>query len=102
MLAELKKNSPDEARENRISLGLWLRTLREERGLSQRALADLLSLDYYTFISQLETGRGKIPEQRYAEWAEALGQDPKRFVKILMSYYHPTAYTILFDEENRG
>ena len=102
MLAELKKNSPEEARENRISLGLWLRTLREERGLSQRALADILSLDYYTFISQLETGRGKIPEQRYAEWAEALGQDPKSFVKVLMSYYHPTTYSLLFDEEDRG
>lgn len=98
MLAELKKCSPEEAREHRISLGLWLRELREERGLSQRALADLLSLDYYTFISQLETGRGKIPEHRYTEWAEALGQDPKSFVKVLMSYYHPTTYSILFDD----
>lgn len=102
MLAELKKNSPEEARENRISLGLWLRALREERGLSQRGLADILSLDYYTFISQLETGRGKIPEQRYGEWAEALGQDPREFVKVLMSYYHPTTYKLLFDEKDCG
>jgi transcriptional regulator with XRE-family HTH domain len=98
MLAELKRNSPEEAREHRIALGLWLRTLREERGLSQRALADILSLEYYTFISQLETGRGKIPEQRYAEWAEALGQEPKDFVKVLMSYYQPTTYRILFED----
>lgn len=98
MLAELKKHSPDEAREHRVSLGLWLRGLREKRSLSQRALADILSLDYYTFISQLETGRGKIPEHRYEEWAEALGQEPRSFVKTLMSYYHPTTYSILFDE----
>lgn len=100
MLAEMKKSSPEEAREHRVALGLWLKALREEQGLSQRALADILSLDYYTFISQLETGRGKIPEQRYAEWAGALGQDPKRFVKVLMSYYQPTTYKILFEEND--
>lgn len=97
MLAELKKNSPEETRDQRVVLGQWLRMLREERGLSQRALADILSLDYYTFISQLETGRGKIPEQRYAEWAEALGQEPRNFVKVLLSHYQPTTYKILFD-----
>ena len=52
MLAELHKTSPEETKEQRVTLGLWLRSLREEQGLSQRELADILSLDYYTFISQ--------------------------------------------------
>lgn len=103
MLAELHKSTPEEAKEQRATCGLWLKALRESQGLSQRDLADRLSLDYYTFISQLENGRGKIPAHRYAEWATALGQEPKAFVKTLLRYYEPLTYQILFsDEEQAG
>ncbi|MEE4121225.1 MAG: helix-turn-helix transcriptional regulator [Paracoccaceae bacterium] len=99
MLAGAPKTSPEAAKEQRTALGHWLKKLREERGLSQRELADRLSLDYYTFISQLENGRGRIPVHRYAEWAQALGVEPRRFVKTLLSYYEPTTYSILFDDD---
>jgi transcriptional regulator with XRE-family HTH domain len=82
----------------RADLGVWLKSLREAAGLSQRQLATLLSLDYYTFISQLENGRGKIPANRYLDWANALNQDPRSFVKTLLSHYDPVTYGILFDE----
>jgi transcriptional regulator with XRE-family HTH domain len=98
MLAEVQKISPEEAKEQRAALGVWLKELREQANLSQRELADKLSLDYYTFISQLENGRGRIPVHRYSEWAEALGQDQRRFVKTLLSYYEPTTYRILFED----
>ena len=98
MLAELHKTTPQESKEQRTALGLWLKTLREDQGLSQRDLADRLSLDYYTFISQLENGRGKIPAHRYAEWAVALGQNPRDFVKTLLRYYEPSTYQILFED----
>ena len=99
MLAELHKTTPEESKEQRAALGLWLKSLREDQGLSQRELASRLSLDYYTFISQLENGRGKIPAHRYAEWAIALGQEPKEFVKHLLRYYEPLTHEILFGEE---
>lgn len=99
MLAELHKTTPEETREQRLTLGLWLKSLREQQGLSQRELADLLSLDYYTFISQLENGRGKIPSHRYVEWAHALGQNPKMFVRKLLKYYEPSTYNVLFEDE---
>jgi len=99
MLAEVHKVSPEEAKEQRTALGHWLKELREQQGLSQRELADALSLDYYTFISQLENGRGKIPTHRYAEWADALGQEPQEFVKALLFYYEPSTYKILFEKE---
>ena len=89
-------------KEPRAELGIWLRSLREARGLSQRQLADILSLDYYTFISQLETGRGKIPSARYRDWAEALEQNPRDFMKTLLSYYEPEAYSMLFQECKEG
>lgn len=98
MLADVQKASPEEAKEQRAALGLWLKELRENQNLSQRELADRLSLDYYTFISQLENGRGRIPVHRYAEWAEALGVDKRTFVRKLLSYYEPTTYKILFEQ----
>ena len=81
----------------RADLGVWLKSLREACGLSQRQMATMLSLDYYTFISQLENGRGKIPSSRYLDWAQALNQDPRSFVKSLLSHYDPVTYGILFD-----
>jgi transcriptional regulator with XRE-family HTH domain len=99
MLAEMHKTTPEESKEQRAALGVWLKELREQQGLSQRDLAATLSLDYYTFISQLENGRGKIPAHRYAEWAEALGQTAKPFVKTLLAHYEPATYKILFSDQ---
>ena len=88
--------------EPRAELGNWLRALREAQGLSQRQLAEALDLDYYTFISQLETGRGKIPSARYRDWAAVLEQDPKFFMKTLLSYYEPEAFAMLFEESDES
>ena len=44
--------------------GRWLKGRREQLGLSQRQLAQRVGVEYYTFISQLETGRGRIPPDR--------------------------------------
>lgn len=88
----------------RKEAGRWLRELREKKGLSQRQVAEGTETEYYTFISQLETGRGRIPPDRYLRWAATLGVDPKVFVKTLMKFYDPVTYAILFEdqEEFRG
>ena len=98
MLANIQKQSLDASKGLRIELGLWLKALRIEQGLSQRDLAALLKLEYYTFISQLENGRGRIPSSRYRDWAQALGQDARSFVIRLMSSYDPVTYEILYDD----
>jgi transcriptional regulator with XRE-family HTH domain len=85
-------------KELRNEAGLWLRELREKRGLSQRDLAAKVGAEYYTFISQLETGRGRIPPDRYLAWANALEIAPQEFVHRLMSYYDPVTYGILFGQ----
>ena len=76
--------------------GKWLKQLREDSGLSQRQLADLVGAEYYTFISQLESGRGRIPPDRYRLWAKSLKQDPRMFVQELLRYYDPVTHAILF------
>jgi transcriptional regulator with XRE-family HTH domain len=91
--------SDPKVQELRREGGLWLKELREKRGLSQRQLAGYLSAEYYTFISQLETGRGRIPPDRYRQWAEALGVEPAGFVKTLMRFYDPVTYEILFGSD---
>jgi transcriptional regulator with XRE-family HTH domain len=88
--------SDPEVQELRHKAGLWLRELRENRGLTQRHLANLVGAEYYTFISQLENGHGRIPAARYLEWAKALGVAPAEFVRTLMKYYDPATYSILF------
>jgi transcriptional regulator with XRE-family HTH domain len=79
--------------------GRWLRDLREKAGLSQRDLAQLVQTEYYTFVSQLENGRGRIPPDRYSVWASALDVEPREFVKGLMQYYDPVTFGILFGDE---
>jgi transcriptional regulator with XRE-family HTH domain len=93
------RNDPD-VQELRRTAGLWLKELREKRSLSQRQLANLVGADYYTFISQLETGRGRIPPDRYRQWAEALAVEPSEFVRTLMKYYDPVTYSILFGKQD--
>lgn len=80
----------------RKAAGRWLKTLRETSGLSQRQLADKVGLDYYTFISQIESGRGRIPPERYGSFAKAYGIAPRPFVQELMRYYDPFTHDILF------
>ncbi len=57
----------------RNQAGRWLRQLREERGISQRELAKKVGAKYYTFISQLELGRGRIPPGPLHRVGEGLG-----------------------------
>src|SRR4029450_11624227 len=89
-------------RKLRSQAGLWLRELREKRGLSQRELARRVGAEYYTFISQLELGRGRVPPDRYLLWADALGIAPRDFVRALMPSYDPVPYDIMFGEGPRG
>ena len=74
-------------RQLRNQSGAWLCELREKRGLSQRELAKRVGAECYTLISQLEAGRGRLPPDHYLVWADALGVEPREFVRTLMSYY---------------
>ena len=57
-----------------------------------------MDVEYYTFISQIEAGRGRVPTERLEIWAEALGEEVQPFAKRLMSYYDPINYRLVFPE----
>src|SRR3954463_1910449 len=96
MYGKPQKRSPREVQALRREGGVWRKGLREAAGLSQRQLAAKVGADYYTFISQLETGRGRIPPDRYTDWAKALGMSDKDFVREVLRFYDPITYGILF------
>ncbi len=102
MYGNPQRRASEEVQNLRREGGRWLRRMREAAGLSQRQMAENVGADYYTFISQLETGRGRIPPDRYRDWAAALGVAPQTFVRELMRYYDPITHDILFEAAPAG
>jgi transcriptional regulator with XRE-family HTH domain len=81
----------------RKQAGTWLKELRARAGLSQIQLAEALGFKYYTFISQVENGFGRVPTESLEKWARALGVDPSSFARELLSYYDPELHRLLFE-----
>lgn len=81
----------------RQQAGRWLKAARETAGLTQAGLAEQVGLRYYTFVSQVESGLGRLPIETQAAWAEALGLDPGEFARTLLRYYEPELHRLLFE-----
>jgi transcriptional regulator with XRE-family HTH domain len=81
----------------RKQAGAWLKDLRNRAGLSQMQLAEQLGFKYYTFISQIENGFGRLPTESMEAWARALGVNPSHFAKKLISFYEPELYRLLYE-----
>lgn len=99
MYSHPQRRGDEQTKDLRLAAGRWLKELRERAGLSQRQLAAKVGAEYYTFISQLENGRGRIPPDSYRQWAEALGVPPREFVQQCMAFYDPITYEILFSQD---
>jgi transcriptional regulator with XRE-family HTH domain len=84
----------------RKQAGAWLKELRSNAGLSQMQLAERLGYKYYTFISQIENGFGRLPTDSMEPWARALGVNPSHFAKKLMSFYEPELYRLLYEVDS--
>jgi transcriptional regulator with XRE-family HTH domain len=88
--------SSGSSKELRKRAGTWLKQRRQAVGLSQIELAQKLGFKYYTFISQVENGFGRVPSQSMEDWAAVLGIPPDEFARRLLSYYDPDLHRILF------
>lgn len=87
----------DQVFDLRRKAGRWLKAEREARGLSQSQLAAVLGSDHYTFISQIEIGRSRVPIERYRDWARALGLDDRQFVREMLRFYDPIIFEVIFE-----
>jgi transcriptional regulator with XRE-family HTH domain len=92
----------DDSKPLRRAAGQWLRDLRVARGLTQRQLADLVGVAYYTFVSQIEAGKGRVPPESYQLWADALAVPIADFVRTLLFYYDPHTHRALFGDLKPG
>ena len=90
------KAVPD-AKQRRKQAGDWLKERRSAAGLSQIELAAQLGLKYYTFISQVENGFGRVPIETMEAWARALRVEPAAFARKLTSLYEPELFRLLFE-----
>ena len=93
---QIAKAEP-QSKQLRKQAGSWLKELRGRAGLSQIQLADVLGFKYYTFISQVENGFGRVPVESMEAWAKALDTDPSDFAKHLLSFYEPELYRLLYE-----
>ena len=95
-----KDEDPSRLSVLRKEAGGWLKARRCELGISQRELACRVNMEYYTFISQIEAGRGRVPSERMRIWAEALEMDTREFAITLMKYYDPHSYELIFNADD--
>lgn len=95
---QVKAKKDEAALERRREAGVWLRSLREQAGLSQRDLARATGVEHYPFIAQIEHGVGRVPAERFGIWAQALAVEPRSFTIKMMSYYDRALYDLLFAE----
>jgi len=73
-----------------------LKQLRAKAGYTQKELAQKAGLEYYTFISQIENGSGRVPVELYGEFAQAYGVDVEKFARMMVRLYDPALYNWLF------
>lgn len=83
------------ARIARANAGLRLKELRMAAGLTQRELAEQLNLKYYTFISQVENGQGRLPPNLWVKTARCLGVDVSEFSLEMLAFYDPHAHAAI-------
>jgi transcriptional regulator with XRE-family HTH domain len=93
------ENGTQKGPELRKRAGAWLQARRKAAGLSQIELAQKLGLKYYTFVSQVENGFGRVPNDTMEAWAHALGIAPTAFARELLAFYEPTLHKLLFEEK---
>lgn len=96
--------TPAKAAETKLlrqQAGRWLKQAREAAGLTQAELAERVGLRYYTFVSQVESGLGRLPIETQGAWALALGLEPQAFARTLLAWYEPELHRLLFGEDRR-
>lgn len=80
----------------RLRAGKFIKTLREDAKMNQVQLAEAVGLQYFTMVSQVETGKARVPPESLQKWATALRIPVDELAKKLLSYYDPYTYAAIF------
>ncbi|AXI48904.1 XRE family transcriptional regulator [Sulfitobacter sp. SK012] len=81
--------------ELRKNLGSILQGRRKALGKTQAALAHEIGVEFYTFISQVEGGKARVPPDRIIAYARALKMAPAELAELIIKHYDPLTYEAL-------
>lgn len=76
--------------------GSYIKGLRTDAGLTQAQVAKALGYEYYTMISQIESGKARIPSEDIETWATILAVDKATLAKNLLKFMDPSLYHAIF------
>jgi DNA-binding XRE family transcriptional regulator len=86
---------------NAETIGALIKAAREKAGLTQKAVADAVGLNYYTMISQMELGYVTVPPALWVKLPDVLGMDRQDFVLRCLAAHQPQVYQALFGNKGR-
>jgi transcriptional regulator with XRE-family HTH domain len=87
------------ARIARANAGQYIKRLRTDAGLTQKDLSEILKLKYYTFISQVENGQGRLPPNLWVKTAKAVNVEVVEFALDMLNFYDPHAFNAINGRE---
>lgn len=76
-------------------VGDYIRWCREKKGYTQRRLAKELNLQHYGMISQIETGKIRMPFKWLSLLTNIIDTDEVKLTHLVMSSYYPEVYDIV-------
>lgn len=94
--------SDERIQKNKANLGAELKQARVNAGLTQKALAAKLELEYYTMISQMELGYISIPASLWLPIANSLSLNSSEWVLRCLNEYQPEVYRALFHKRSKN
>jgi len=90
-----RRAEKDEWFNRRHSVGRKMAELREQAGLTQLQLANILDVTSNT-VSAIETGRNPVPFDRIEMFANALNVPTKDLALFLLYYWNPPLYAAIY------
>lgn len=84
------------AKKLRSKAGAYLKGLRIAADLTQKELAERSGLNWFTMVGQIESGKVRLPPEKYVSMARALNVEPSELVKKVLPFYDPFTFSALF------
>ncbi len=70
-------------------IAIFIKTRREEMGLSQAALGRFLGYRFGNYIAMIEGGNAAFPFERWRDYADALQTPRHEFLKLIIEETFP-------------
>lgn len=94
-----KTGTAEIAERRRREAGQILADMRRSVDKTQKDIAKEIGIEYYTMISQIESGKVRLPPAQIIPFAQAVQTNRKKLAKMLLYYYEPEMYEALFDRD---